>query len=328
MGTEYKDDTQEALDSVLNPLLKDARQARSLREQVQSLQKEMLTKVEKVQAITDDQFARDFRALASTVKALSRRTRLIDKVDIFMYLGSRLDPKFLPYNRFAECKKKDCIEIYVWCILLDTVFSRPLKIFGDRLATVEYTWHMLFGPHDHHNWPMPTPSCEAWRYLTTERLVEIVGQDTITDGKRKEVHHSIGSFDSKVEDGVIEAQAKVFGTIHSGLSQVSLDVDVEQIKLIINKAFSLALQVSLQRARIQIICPKIGSRFVVEEMSCLANADDNDLEDGTVAFVVNPGLTKWGDALGKDLDVRYDIVPALVQLDPITNDNKGKLIPI
>jgi hypothetical protein len=44
--------------------------------------------------------------------------------------------------------------------------------------------------------------------------------------------------------------------------------------------------------------------------------DGNNVEVGTVAFVVHPGLTKWVDTHRKKLEHRYDIVPSLVQLEP------------
>jgi hypothetical protein len=42
---------------------------------------------------------------------------------------------------------------------------------------------------------------------------------------------------------------------------------------------------------------------------------EDDVDNGIVAFVINPGLTKWGDVHGKAFDYRYDIVPARVQLE-------------
>jgi hypothetical protein len=51
--------------------------------------------------------------------------------------------------------------------------------------------------------------------------------------------------------------------------------------------------------------------------------------DGTVAFVVSLRLTKWGDAEGRQLDCRYDIVPSLVHLQPFikTEKTNNKLDP-
>jgi hypothetical protein len=50
-------------------------------------------------------------------------------------------------------------------------------------------------------------------------------------------------------------------------------------------------------------------------MTSVPDRDCEDIEGGFVAFVVNPGLTKWGDARGLHLDQRNDIVPSLVQLE-------------
>jgi hypothetical protein len=75
------------------------------------------------------------------------------------------------------------------------------------------------------------------------------------------------------------------------------------------------MQMALQRSRLQVTVPKNGDRFSRAEMSAVNGDDEEEIEDGVVAFVINPGLTKWGDAHGKKLDQRYDIVRALVQPD-------------
>jgi hypothetical protein len=56
---------------------------------------------------------------------------------------------------------------------------------------------------------------------------------------------------------------------------------------------------------------------VVDERTSIPNIDGEETDEGVVAFVINPGLTKYGDAHGKNLDQRYDIVPSLVLLDPL-----------
>ena len=45
--------------------------------------------------------------------------------------------------------------------------------------------------------------------------------------------------------------------------------------------------------------------------------DDDSTENGIVTFVLNPGLTKWGDAYGKNLDQHCDIVKSTVKLERI-----------
>jgi len=58
-------------------------------------------------------------------------------------------------------------------------------------------------------------------------------------------------------------------------------------------------------------------------MKLLPGFEGDDVDSGKVAFVVNPGLTKWGDTHGKKFDCRYDIVPALVQLETSSRENES-----
>ena len=45
--------------------------------------------------------------------------------------------------------------------------------------------------------------------------------------------------------------------------------------------------------------------------------DDDKAESGVVAFVLRPGLTKWGDAHGKNLDQVCPIVKSTVKLERV-----------
>lgn len=88
-----------------------------------------------------------------------------------------------------------------------------------------------------------------------------------------------------------------------------------QISVTINKAFALALQLSTQRCRLQLTYPLVGAEFHKHSMESMPDPDGEDIENGNVAFIAHPGLTKWGDAHGKNLDHRFDIVSSLVQLE-------------
>ncbi|KAJ8113128.1 hypothetical protein OPT61_g4673 [Boeremia exigua] len=92
--------------------------------------------------------------------------------------------------------------------------------------------------------------------------------------------------------------------------------------MIVDRAFTLALEMSLQNCRFQVTYPSAGAKFHDGSMSSLPDLDGEDISDGIVAFVVNLGLTKWGDAHGKMLDQRYDVVSALVQLEPAEEKRK------
>jgi len=110
----YDDTDGNTMMSLLRPLLTDAMEAGRLRAQVHSLQKEMLASVEKVQAISDEQFAQDFRALASGVKALSQITHLTAGVNIFEILGSPvLLENVLSHHWIDRGRKKLFVEAYL-----------------------------------------------------------------------------------------------------------------------------------------------------------------------------------------------------------------------
>jgi hypothetical protein len=54
-------------------------------------------------------------------------------------------------------------------------------------------------------------------------------------------------------------------------------------------------------------------------MTAVPDRNGRDIEEGTVSFVVNSGLTKWGDAEGRNMDCRYDIIASLVQVELVNN---------
>lgn len=56
-GLKWNDQTKDTIDVVMDPLVSDALEAGNLREQVQVLQKDMFARIEKGEAISDDQLA-------------------------------------------------------------------------------------------------------------------------------------------------------------------------------------------------------------------------------------------------------------------------------
>ena len=129
---------------------------------------------------------------------------------------------------------------------------------------------------------------------------------------------------NKLEVGVSTLRHETSNTIGSRLAKFSsITVDAPQFQNIVDKAFQLALQVSLQRFRIQITHPMVGDSFNTDTMKAIPNTDDEDADDGAVAFIVRPGLNKWGDTHGKNFDHRYDVVPSLVQ---VTHSSKPEFV--
>ena len=297
--------------STLQLMSRDAMEVQSLRTQVESLQDEMLAKVEKVQAMSDDSLARDFRILVSLVKALSRTTQPKEEDNIV----ARFPPCLLtqhvdPHQWFSRAQKKLYIEAWFWCILVHFVFRQPFTLFGTEGIEYNKMYARLFGEQLPHGWPVPTHLSETWRYTTVDQLAGFIGHEVLTCWEAKK-HHGY------LDKTVLEVRGKAFETFERVLTSFSPSTDHAAVRQIIDKAFALALQMYLQRFRLMITWPAIGDCFDDSRMATIPNVNGEDIEDGVVAFVVNPGLTKYGDAHGKCLDERYDIVPSLVQLDPV-----------
>jgi hypothetical protein len=315
---------EESFLTVLDAMSKDAADAnssaaeassyavevRTLTEQVRMLQKEMLANVDKVHVASDEQFAQDFRVITSLVKSLSRTIRISDTVDITEVLNSgHLLKNVSRHHWNNRARKKLLVEAWVWSALVQRVFRTPFVIFGTQCETLAVNWQSIYLGDHCHGWPVPTSLCEMWRCTTIEGMLGLVDRDVIIHGKQKDIP---GELDSSI----IAARDSVLNTIGHRLTKLSTTtVNRSQVQNIVDKAFALALQMSLQRVRFQITHPEVSDKFDTNRMKYMPDLDGEDVDDGIVAFIVNPGLTKWGDAHGKNLDHRHDIVPSLVQLE-------------
>ncbi|KAI4622563.1 uncharacterized protein J4E87_006505 [Alternaria ethzedia] len=289
--------------------LQDQNQA--LYKQVLGLQKDALSRIEQMQIVSDNQFERDFQVLASSIKAFSRSVRFPDDMNVPNVLTS---PGFLEdvseHHWEGRARKKTFLEAWIWTILIKRVFRNPFTILGENVKYVHKAWIEMFGDEHHHEWPVPTAVCENWRRTTIEHLHESMNEafrlDSDVEPKFKRKKTTSVDPRKKLAD---EAEEYLEARLPAS--------NCSQLRGIIDKAFALAKQMSLQRCRLQITYPSTGCIFVESEMTSVPDRDGDDINDGVVAFVVNPGLTKWGDARGEKLDERYDIVPCLVQLEPM-----------
>ncbi|KAF2830508.1 hypothetical protein CC86DRAFT_343307 [Ophiobolus disseminans] len=304
--------TVDSMFTVLGHIFQDAMEAGSLQDQVKLLQKELFSKADKVQAVADQQFAQDFRVIVSLVKTLSRTTCLIDLVDPIAALDKGQLLEGVSHHHWdSRARKRYLIEAWVWSVLVKMVFRTPFAILGAKCDSLSEVWQNLFLQGHLHDWPCPSGLCETWRYTTMEQMMDLLDCDVITKGVLKQSNRS-------VEPSVFEARQAVMNNIETGLGKISASPDLVRVQNIIDKAFALALLMSLQRYRLQVTWPKVGDIFVEGQMSAVPNPDDSDNLEGVVAFIVNPGLTKWGDTHGKHFDQRYDIVHSLVQLEVAT----------
>jgi hypothetical protein len=309
--------SQDAAQALQDRILASEGQTKSLQNQVQLLQKQMLSQVDKVLVISDDQLSQDFRALAALVKSLSRSIRVTEDMDVCGVLTShQLHTDVAEYHWASRSRKKYYIEAWVWSILYQEVFSSPFAMFRKSGYGFKASWHCLFGHASNEEWPVPSSQCEIWRYTSMEQLVEQVGRSTITRGQEKETNLPAGSDHTEMLiRHVIQARRSVANTIGGQLTTVSTMTDLSRVPLIVDKAFSLAMDMSLQRSRLQVTWPFVGDQFAEGQMACVPDPDGEEFEQGTVAFTVNPGLAKWGDANGKNFEERHDIVPSLVHVE-------------
>jgi hypothetical protein len=292
----------------------EAKQVSFLRDQVHVLQNEMLAKVEKVRGVSDEQFAGDFRNIVSLVKSLSRSLRPYEDKDLAPILGSSLLLDNVASHHWSgRVQRKYCIEAWSWSILLAKVFWTPFTYFGKEGTIFSEMYTMMFGAAFYHAMPIPALLCETWRRATTEHMMEFVDRAVITSWNANEEKRLL-------ECNIIDTRNEAFAIIESTFALFAPAVDLAPVRQILDKAFALAMQMSVQRSRLQITYPTIGDRFNKEQMSAMPDLDGEDIEDGIVAFIVHPGLTKWGDVHGKNLELRYDIVPALVQLEPLPQE--------
>ena len=318
---EYDDKDAPSIDLVLKPLQQDLSrmgesqlEAQSLREQIQELQKEMLAQVQKVQAVSDEQFAQDFRAIIGHIKSLSRSVRLDPGSDLLQVFDSGLlllDTDKCHWR--IRQNQKYYIEAWIWSVLLEHVFATPFAIFGSVGSAWGHNWAFIYGKSQEGNLPSPSASCESYRCTLVNEFVRLAGRETILSGQDG-FCLSRRAIARRLAEGTLKCREQVATTIGAKLATISSAVDISQVSSIVDRSFALALEMSLQKCRLQITYPVIGAAFHSSSMSSMPDLDGEDINDGCVAFIVNPGLTKWGDANGKNLDQRYDIVPSLVQL--------------
>ena len=299
----------ESFCNTLASLAREAAERGPMQDQISSLQKELLGRVEKVHAASDDDFTQEFRVIASLVKTLSRTVRAVSELDVADALGTGCLQQNVSHHHWtSRARKKQFVEAWVWSILIDDIFRTPFSIFGADCEVLSTAWQNMYVTDQVNGWPNPTSLSENWRCATMESMFALVDREAITHGKMNEVP-------KQLEPAVIATRNKIQTTIENGLKKISSDPDVSQVGNIVNKAFALAAHMSLQKSRLQVTYPKVGDTFATESMNYIPDPDGEDIDEGVVAFTVNPGLTKWGDTHGKNLDHRYDIVASLVQLE-------------
>jgi hypothetical protein len=283
-------------------------------EQLRNLRAEMLSRVENIPTVLDEHLSKEFHSLIACVKVLSRSIRMSTYMDISEVLKPRGFLVDIPGCHWEpRAARKLYIEAWIWSVLVEEIFGSPLSIFGKLGCDLGQHWTKMFGDGHVGGWPYPSGSSETWRHVTTERLLELSGRDTFTKGLA-ELEKMMIKGDLGVASHVYNQRKNVVHVLGDQLSALSATADLMQIPKIVNKASCLALDMLISRSRVQITYSQVGIRFNEKYMS-VHDADDENPDKGIVALVVRPGLTKWGDAHGRNFDESLSIVPCEVQLE-------------
>lgn len=306
----FRDHNKASMDLVLSPMLQDLSEVDVTRQRLHSLQHEMLSTKEKAQSVSDEQLAQNFRGLATLIKSLSRAANMDPSVNV-------VEP-FAHYNLICKVskahwntrpRKKYLLEAVIWSILIDLVFHDPFVILGEHCSILTTIWTSLFGTAHDNLWPLPSLRSETWRYTTIEQIISMVGAEAgFTENMDKN--------QTDLEQSVSTARALVSNAIQMSIQAVAPTANLSHLPTIVEKAINFVLQLSLQRCRLQVSYPEVGELCTLcEGGNVISIPDSEELEKGTVAFIVNPGLTKWGDAHGNKLDEKLHLVPSLVYLE-------------
>ena len=128
-----------AQDSLEIDILHD--KAHSAKQQVQALQQQLLSNVEKVEVISDEHFVQQFQSLAASIKTFSRTAIQLSKASEILTIGEILNATLSrdvnPDYWTTSIRKKGLIEAFVWSVMWDTIFSNPCKCHIQPRASFE-----------------------------------------------------------------------------------------------------------------------------------------------------------------------------------------------
>ncbi|OCK82313.1 hypothetical protein K432DRAFT_349279 [Lepidopterella palustris CBS 459.81] len=286
-----------------------------LRHNLETLQKSMLSNVERFRPTQDDEIGEDFKALAAAVKVVTRDVPSTADTN-------KLAEGFKSYSLIQgvsvshwkhKLHRKFLLEAAIWSVLMDTVFSTPFYVFGKYADFFTGQWMDSSESRDF-SWPSPSPLAEKWRYITSEQLRRKIGGKSLVDGPGGEGGNC--ETDEVVVSSHEDTKGAVVAILTEILTSVAPSTKSAKIEKIVKKACDLALKLGIQRCRIQLVAPMLKQQYIAKKTAGIAVISGcEDVKVGRVEFVANPGLRKWGDGHGDHLDESLDLVPALVFIE-------------
>ena len=185
-----------------------------------------------------------------------------------------------------------------------------VSVLGNQYTSLFTVFLDMYGDDKKQDWPPPSDVSERWRRLTMQSLIGSANEQLITNNKVNSVNISLVT-------SIEECRVRIFHKIEGPLYRLYPAIDPSKIMPIVDKTFNLVKQMSLQQFHLRIVAPCPGDGYIAgitPDMTSVAESED--VPEGTVGFIVRPGLAKWGDAHGKNLDQRLDLVPSLVFIEP------------
>jgi hypothetical protein len=286
---------------------------KELEEEKARLQDALLSAADKFRPISDRDFAFQFNVLKNSVATLARPPLEVD--------AERLGEAFGQIDFVRTLHKrhyKFVLESAIWATLVNGIFSTPFKVFGPYGERFTAAW-IQFNSISKHGWirsyqteeilnqidiawPQPETFSEKWRSLA-------VGELRSTLSRQGCIQPFAGDAKRSYEDNV----AMVSVGLAESLSRVCSQEKTKEIRDIVDKACCLAMDMGMQRSRLQLFAPRLSDKVsrhctkTYTEVNC-----DNEPEttSGTVRLVVRPGLRKMGDGRGDRLDQTTDLCPA------------------
>jgi len=261
--------------------------------------------VDRFEPMPDRELKQQLSVLKNRVATLARSPSGVDAEQTGQAFRQSAFIQIAPHHH------KLVLESSFWDILIDGIFLSPFKVFGDCGERFTVTWSQLFQKYQTPSqstseWPRPDILSEKWRYVSFEPLRARLLANTQRLPADEEIKKSYKSNVSRVS-----------GALQEALSRVSSHDKRAAISDIVDKACSLALDIGIQRCRLQLFSPRPNdtvSRRYPDTYEDVNEDNDTGMTEGTVKLVVWPGLRKTGDGRGGCLERSIDLSPAGVYL--------------
>ncbi|PWW79943.1 hypothetical protein C7212DRAFT_361424 [Tuber magnatum] len=190
-------------------------------------------------------------------------------------------------------------ESVIWKKIVNNIFWSPFQVFGERL---EDTWKGIFdedGKESADAYPVASEQSEKWRNATVLHLTSKAHKNP------EKASVVAATILEQLEDGL---------TSILGIDSLKAP-DQESLRKIVIDSCEFAALLGQQRCRLRFYTPEAGIHFdTSDNKQKLEATGSEEIQFGKVAFVSAPGLRKWGNGYGQNLEELDVIVGARVKV--------------